>query len=222
MDQLGSRSEASPSSTNDKKIERRLIEKKRRKHMRMLYSKLNALLPIDHNSTSPKEVLPLPDQVDKAINYIKNLKKKVKMAKEKRESLLGMGRKRTRDAGSRRDRPKPPQLEVHEMGSYLQIVMTCGLDSQFIFSEIIRILNEENIDVKSVKSSLVENSMHHVIYAEISQSLLQLGATKVSERLKRFVNEPTSEIELQSDHQLLDFEIDTDELAELLDFLEEK
>ncbi|QHO56513.1 uncharacterized protein DS421_3g74330 [Arachis hypogaea] len=144
------------------------------------------------------------------------------MAKEKRESLLGMGRNRTRGAGGLRDLSKPPQLMVHEMGSYLQIVMTCGLDSQFIFSEIIRILNEENIDVKSVKSSLVENSMHHVVHAEISQFLLQLGATKVSERLKRFVNEPTSEIELQSDHQLLDFEIDTDELAELLDFLEEK
>ncbi|XLR56955.1 hypothetical protein S83_007627 [Arachis hypogaea] len=54
MDQLGSRSEASPSSTNDKKIERRLIEKKRRNHMRMLYSKLNSLLSMDHNSISLK------------------------------------------------------------------------------------------------------------------------------------------------------------------------
>ncbi|KAL4338149.1 hypothetical protein HN51_048263 [Arachis hypogaea] len=218
MNQLGSRSQASPSSTNKKKIERRVIEKNRRNHMKMLYSKLNSLLP------RPKEPLPLPDQVDKAINYIKSLEEKVKMAKEKRERSLGMEirRKRTRGDCSGVDRQKPPQLEVHEIGSCVEIEMTCGLDTQFIFYEIIRILNEENIDVKSVNSSLIENSMYHILRAEISPSLLQFGVTKVSERLKRFVNEPTSEIELQSDYQLLDFEIDTDELAELLDFLEEK
>ncbi|XP_015950354.1 transcription factor bHLH162-like [Arachis duranensis] len=218
MNQLGSRSQASPSSTNKKKIERRVIEKNRRNHMKMLYSKLNSLLP------RPKEPLPLPDQVNKAINYIKSLEEKVKMAKEKRERSLGIGirRKRTRGDCSGVDRQKPPQLEVHEIGSCVEIEMTCGLDTQFIFYEIIRILNEEKIDVKSVNSSLIENFMYHVVRAEILPSLLQFGVTKVSERLKRFVNEPTSEIELQSDYQLLDFEINTDELAELLGFLEEK
>ncbi|XP_057748462.1 transcription factor bHLH162-like isoform X2 [Arachis stenosperma] len=220
MDELGSRSEASPSSTNKEKIERRFIERNRRKHMKMLYSTLNSLLPNYPNPTRPKEALSLLDQVDKALNYIKSLEEKVKMSKRKKNSLLlKMGRKRTRGACSDGNRPKPPQLEVHEMGSCLQIVMTCGLDSQFIFYEIIRILNEENIDVKSANSSLIGNSMHHVVYAEIPQSLFQLGATKVSESLKRFVKEPISKNELQSDHELLDFEIDTAELAELLDFL---
>ncbi|KAL1363055.1 hypothetical protein AAHE18_03G123700 [Arachis hypogaea] len=220
MDELESRSEASPSSTNKEKIERRFIERNRRKHMKMLYSTLNSLLPNDPNPTRPKEALLLLDQVDKALNYIKSLEEKVKMSKEKKNSLLlRMGRKRTRGACDDGNRPKPPQLEVHEMGSCLQIVMTCGLDSQFIFYKIIHILNEENIDVKSANSSLIGNSMHHVVHAEIPQSLLQLGATKVRESLKRFVQEPISKNELQSDHELLDFEIDTAELAELLDFL---
>ncbi|MED6173725.1 hypothetical protein PIB30_062336 [Stylosanthes scabra] len=153
-----------PSSSTTNKVERRLIEKNRRNHMKMLYSKLNSLLP----NYNPKEALPLPDQVDEAINYIKNLEEKVKMAKEKKEGLLG--RKRTRGVGgdgSGCSSTKPPQLEVHEMGSCLEIVMTCGLENQFIFYEIIRILNQENIDVKTSNSTLQGDSMLHVIHAEV-------------------------------------------------------
>jgi hypothetical protein len=49
---------------------------------------------------------------------------------------------------------------------------------------------------------------------QIPQSLLQFGATKVSERLKRFVNGSGSEIETEP--QLWDFEIGTQN-SELLD-----
>nr|XP_025670091.1 transcription factor bHLH162-like [Arachis hypogaea] len=198
-----------PSSSTTNKIERRLIEKNRRNHMKMLYSKLNSLLP----NYNPKEALPLPDQVDEAINYIKNLEEKVKTAKEKKDGLLErMGRKRTRGGGrdgSGCSNTKPPQLEVHETGSCLEIVMTCGLENQFIFYEIIRILNEENIDVKSANSSLLGDSMIHVLHAEIPPLLIQFGATKVSERLKRFVNGSASDIELLQP-EFWDFEIDTD------------
>ena len=43
---------------------------------------------------------------------------------------------------------------------------------------------------------------------QIPQSLIQFGATKVSDRLKRFVNGSASDIEIQP--ALWDFEIDTD------------
>ncbi|XP_061351837.1 transcription factor bHLH162-like [Gastrolobium bilobum] len=181
MDQLGNKP---PSSST--KVERRVIEKNRRNHMKMLYSKLNSLLP----NYNPKEALPLTDQVDEAIKYIKILEGKVKMAQEKKESFGG--KKRSHDCCSSSfattSCPKSPQLEVHEMGSSLELVLTCGLETQFIFYEIIRILHEENIEVKSANSSLAGYSMLHVVHAEIPQSYLQIGATKVSERLKRFVN----------------------------------
>jgi len=42
MDQVGS---DQPSSSNTTKVERRLVEKNRRNQMKILYSKLNSLLP---------------------------------------------------------------------------------------------------------------------------------------------------------------------------------
>ncbi|CAJ2642285.1 transcription factor bHLH162-like [Trifolium pratense] len=202
MDQVRGSNKPSSSTT---KVERRLVEKNRRNQMKILHSKLNSLLP----NYNPKELaLPLPDQVDEAINYIKSLEANVNMAKEKKERLLEGKKKRSRKYFS--DLPKLSRFEIHEIGSSLQIILTCGLDNQFIFYEIIRVLHEENIDVRSINSSTVgDNSLIHVVHAEIPQSCVQFGATKVSERLKRFVNGSCSDVKMQPD-ELWDFEIGTD------------
>jgi len=110
--------------------------------------------------------LALPDQVDEAINYIKSLEANVKMANEKKEKLLAGKNKRSREYCL--GLPKSPCFEIHEIGSSLQIILTCGLDNQFIFYEIIRVLHEENVDVRSVNSSKVgDNSLLHVVHAEV-------------------------------------------------------
>lgn len=201
MDQIGS---DQPSSSNTTKVERRLVEKNRRNQMKILYSKLNSLLP----NYNPKELpLALPDQVDEAINYIKSLEANVQMANEKKERLLAGKNKRSREYCL--GQPKSPCFEIQEIGSSLQIILTCGLDSQFIFYEIIRVLHEENVDIRSVNSSKVgDNSLLHVVHAEIPPSCVQFGATKVSERLKRFVYGSSSDVEIQP--ELWDFEIGTD------------
>ncbi|KAK7263671.1 hypothetical protein RJT34_31265 [Clitoria ternatea] len=195
--------------TSSVKVERRLVEKNRRNQMKILYSKLNSLLP----NYNPKEPIPLPEQVDEAINYIKSMEAKVKVAQEKKESLQQGIRKRSRDCFTKsaaNSAAKSPQLEIHEIGSSLEVVLTCGLDDQFIFYEIIRMLNEENIDVRSANYSLAGDSVLHVLHAEIPQAFLQFGASKVSERLKRFVNGSCSDVELQP--ELWDFEINTYDL----------
>lgn len=108
----------------------------------------------------------LPDQIDEAINYINSLKANVKMAEEKKERLLMDKKKRSRECCF--GIPKSPCFEIHEFGSSLQVVLTCGLDNQFIFYEIIRVLHEENVDVKSVNSSRIgDDSFLHVVHAEV-------------------------------------------------------
>jgi len=47
-------------------------------------------------------------------------------------------------------------------------------------------------------------------FMQIPQSLLQFGATKVSERLKRFVNGSYSDVETQ--HEWWDFDICTNDM----------
>ncbi|XP_045800723.1 transcription factor bHLH162-like [Trifolium pratense] len=193
-----------PSSTI--KVERKIVEKNRRNQMKILFSKLNSLLPYN-----PKEVVPLIDQVDETINYIKSLETNVKLAKEKKESLLRNKRSRSGCSSSScgaKGSIKSPKIEIHEMGFSLQIIVTCGVDDQFIFYEIIRILNEENVEVISANSSLTGDSFFHIVHAEIPQSLFQFGGTKVSDRLKSFVNGFVSEVQI--DPHLLDFEIGTE------------
>ncbi|KAK2424595.1 transcription factor bHLH162 [Trifolium repens] len=201
-----------PSSSSSTKVERKIVEKNRRNQMKNLFSKLNSLLP----NYSNKEALPLPEQVEEAINYIKSLETNVKLVKEKKEGL--MENKRSHSGCSSSSEAKrniiSPKIEIHEMGSSLQVIITCGVNDQFILCEIIRILHEENLEVITANSSVAKDSIFHILHAEIPQSLLQFGATKVSERLKMFVNGSGSEIETEP--QLWDFEIGTQN-SELLD-----
>ncbi|CAK8536412.1 unnamed protein product [Lathyrus sativus] len=181
------------------KVERKVVEKNRRNKMKSLFSSLNSLCP----NYNPKETLPLPDQVDKAINYIKSLETNLKSAKEKKESLMRNKRSRSGCLNS-----SDAKIEIHENGSSLQVIVTCGVDEQFIFCEIMRILHEDHVEVISANSSLAGDSVIHVVHAENPQSLFQFGATKVGERLKRFVN--GSEGEVQIEPQLWDFEVGTE------------
>jgi hypothetical protein len=116
-----------------------------------------------------QEVLPIIDQVDEAIYYIKSLETNVKLAKEKKESLMRNKRSRgdcSSSSGAKRSTTSP-KIEIHEMGTSLQIIVTCGVDHQFIFYEIIRILNEENVEVISANSSLTGDSIFHIVHAEV-------------------------------------------------------
>ncbi|KEH39144.1 transcription factor bHLH162 [Medicago truncatula] len=198
-----------PSSST--KVERKIVEKNRRNQMKILFSNLNSILP----SYNPKELaLPLPDQVDEAINYIKSLETNLKGAKEKKESLMG-NKKRSRGGyGAKGSIIKLPKIEIHEMGSTLQVIVTCGVDEHFIFCEIMRILHEENVEVISSNSSLTGDSLLHTVHAQIPQTLLQFGAMKISQRLKAFVNGSMSDVE--TGPLLWDLEIGS-ESWELLD-----
>ncbi|MED6154982.1 hypothetical protein PIB30_001124 [Stylosanthes scabra] len=181
-------------ASSSTKVERKIIERNRREQMKNLCFKLSSLLP----NFNPKETLPRVERIEEAVIYIKTLESRVKIAKEKKESLLNKGmKKRCHGLGSSSAFDdeiqgitlKPPTIEIHELGSMLEIVlMTSAFDNQFIFKEIICILLEENIEVLSANSSLNGDSMIHVVHAE-NHYLFQLGATKVlSERLKMFVD----------------------------------
>ncbi|XP_058776889.1 transcription factor bHLH162-like [Vicia villosa] len=191
-----------PSSST--KVERKIIEKNRRNKMKNLHSKLNSLLP----NYNPKETLPLIDQVDDAINYIKSLETNLKLAKEKKERLMRSKRSRSGclSSSGAKGSVKSPKIEIDENGSSLQVIVTCGVDEQFIFYEILRILQEDHVEVISANSSSIGDSVIHVVHAEILQSLLQFGATNIGERLKKLVNGSTRVVQL-TEPQLWDFEI---------------
>ncbi|KAL2331690.1 hypothetical protein Fmac_019271 [Flemingia macrophylla] len=202
-----------PPQPSSNKVERKIVEKNRRNQMKNLFSQLYSLLP-------NQEVMSVGDQIDEAIKYIKILEARVKMMQEKKERLMEMQRNRSgcSSASEAQRSFKAPRIETHERGSSLKVILTCGVDNQFIFSEIIRILHEENVEVISANSSMVGDLILHVVHGEVRQSFFQFGTTKVREKLKWFVNGSTSDMEMDS--ELGDFEIETAEMWEILTTLD--
>ncbi|KAL4389806.1 hypothetical protein HN51_010745 [Arachis hypogaea] len=141
-----------PLSSSSKKDDRRLIESHRRILMKNLYSKLNSLQP---NSNTKKA---LPDQLDEAINYIKSLEEKVKMAEDKKQSLLVGKKKRSRPA----ECSSSSFTDSMAASTSLELVMATCLDTQFMFNEIIRVLHEDH-HIDFVHSDLIAKLMDKLL-----------------------------------------------------------
>ncbi|XP_050287014.1 transcription factor bHLH162 isoform X2 [Quercus robur] len=175
--------ENNPSSS---RTDRKTIERNRRNQMKDLYSQLYSLVP---HQTS-REVTSLPDQLDEAANYIKRLQTKLERMKEKKNNLMGIHEKSnaSTDCGMTMGF-KPPQIEIHEVGSALEVVLITGLDFQFMFNETIRVLHEEGAEIVNASFTVVEDTVFHTIHSKVGDSALGYGAAGIYERLNKFVSD---------------------------------
>ncbi|GFZ05657.1 hypothetical protein Acr_17g0012290 [Actinidia rufa] len=193
-------------SSSTPKIERRLVEKNRRNHMKTLYSKLYFLLP-NHAS---KEASPLPDQIDEVVNYIISLQTKLKKSKEKKETLSGTRKRSHACINESIPSLSSPKIEIHEMGHALNVTLVTEHDDKFIFHEIIRLIHEEGAEVLSANFSVVGNSIFHTVHAKAGEFMPDFILTRVSNRLKEFVNGSISDEEGSLPEELWGFEIQPD------------
>ncbi|GMJ03347.1 hypothetical protein HRI_004003900 [Hibiscus trionum] len=166
------------------KVERKIIEKNRRNHMKNLYSKLNSLLPL-HDS---KEPLSLPDQIDEAVSYIKSLKTRLNEYKERKESLMGRKRSYTCTNDTEAETSislKSPVLKINEHGSAMEVVLTTGTDSHFMFHDMICILNQHGAELLNASFFVIGDTVFHVVHAEIGAFV---GAQMVKNKLNKLVH----------------------------------
>ncbi|XP_048491256.1 transcription factor bHLH162 isoform X2 [Beta vulgaris subsp. vulgaris] len=150
------------SSKSVSKTDRKTIEKNRRNHMKGLYSQLNSL--VHHDVSSSRDSLPLPDQIDEATKYIKKLEENVMNLKEKKDSLVGVDGKYSNIRGYSLN--SPVQIEVHEKGSAVEVILVTGLECQFVFTEAMRIVHEEHAEVVNASYSVVGTTVFHSIHAK--------------------------------------------------------
>ncbi|KAK6241700.1 hypothetical protein SCA6_007089 [Theobroma cacao] len=198
--------ERSPCSSA--KIERKIIEKNRRNHMKNLYSRLNSLLPRHTSKWILQEPLSLPDQIDEAVNYIQSLQTRLKESREKKESLTGRKRSHRCTSATAAEAAavsKSPEISINETDSAMEVVLMTGQDCQFMFYEMIRILHEEGAQVLNANFSVLGNTIVHIVHAEIGAHIFTFGAEKIKEKLNKFVHNSSSERQLQQ--ELWDFEI---------------
>ncbi|KAF3451466.1 hypothetical protein FNV43_RR07561 [Rhamnella rubrinervis] len=188
--------EHNPSSSS--RTDRKTIERNRRNQMKVLYSKLNSLVP----QQSSREVTSLTDQLDEAAKYIKKLQTSLEKMKEKKHSLMGTERGNMMSStstsafssGVSSMGVKSPQIEIRQMGLALEIVLITGLDFQFMFNETIRVLHEEGVDIVNASFSVVEDTVFHTIHSQIGESAMMdpEAAARISERLNKFIDEASA------------------------------
>ncbi|GMI77627.1 hypothetical protein like AT4G20970 [Hibiscus trionum] len=141
------------------RTERKLIERNRRNQMKILYAKLNSLIPHYNSRVSTSS---LPDQLEEAANYIKRLQTNLERMKQRRDSF-------NIEASSSGNGPKSPRIEIHRMRSCLVIGLTTDCNSRFVFTEAIRILHEEGADVVNAGLSVVDDTAFHTIHLTVDQ-----------------------------------------------------
>ncbi|KAG1342759.1 putative Transcription factor bHLH162 [Cocos nucifera] len=147
------------------KMERKMVEKNRRMHMKRLCFKLSSLIPREH-ITSSKDALTQQDYLDLAASYIKTLQGRIEKLKQRREL-------RTSTNGINKDISNEmpigmrlPVIEVRHQESNLEVVLISGLNRSFTFHEVISILEEEGAEVVNANFSVVGDKIFHTIHSQ--------------------------------------------------------
>lgn len=121
----------------------------------------------------------LVEQLDEAANYIKRLQQHLDEMKQKKERLMmrvepkaddvnGSIITSTSSSSSATVGLRSPQVEIHDLGSALEIVLVTGLDCQSVFSETIRVLHEEGAEISNASFSVVDDfTVFHTIHSKV-------------------------------------------------------
>ena len=115
-----------------------------------------------------QEAKSLLDQIDEAIRYIKRQETAAKEAQDKKENLMGKKRPSSSTNNNESAAIISPQIEIRVRDSSLELILTSGLHDQFVFSEILRMLHEEKVEVLNANFSVVGNSVYHLVHAKVS------------------------------------------------------
>lgn len=119
----------------------------------------------------------LPDQLDQAAKYIKKLQINLEKMRERKESLMGREERPPNSSSGSNGatmRLRYPQIKVHEIGSALEVVLITGLETQFMFNEIIRILHEEGAEIVNASFSVLDDVVFHTIHSKVEDDVLLL------------------------------------------------
>ncbi|XVF54140.1 hypothetical protein PTKIN_Ptkin05aG0156800 [Pterospermum kingtungense] len=153
------------------KPDRKTIEKNRRIHMKNLCFELASLMA--HHNFKPsksKEILSQQDQLDLAAAYIKQLKERVEKLKEMKEQVM-----KSMEASSSSGAINTiasvgltlPVVELKDLGSSIEVILITGLNKNFMFYEIISILEQEGGEVLSASFSTVGGKIFHTLHAQV-------------------------------------------------------
>ncbi|KAK1276385.1 hypothetical protein QJS04_geneDACA012856 [Acorus gramineus] len=138
--------------------------------MKALYTELDSLL---HHS-KVEEVPFLMDRIEKTTEYIKHFEEKLKMLKERKESIKRRERVSRFSSGagtSSTSVVNPPHIEIHDLGSAMEVVLINSADEKFALYDIIVVLEEEGAEVLNASFSVLGDKVFYTVHSLVSFNL---------------------------------------------------
>ncbi|KAK1279341.1 hypothetical protein QJS04_geneDACA002864 [Acorus gramineus] len=155
------------------KMERKTVEKNRRIHMKSLYFKLSSLLP--KNLRKVLGALTQYDNLDQSAKYIIRLQKRIEVLKEKKEAAMN-NRKAVAVAagyGGVMEEKKMmeslsfPVVEIRNLDCTLEVVLISGLQSDFMFYQVLCVLEDEGVEVVNANFSFVGDKAFYIFHSQV-------------------------------------------------------
>ncbi|KAL1222807.1 Transcription factor [Cardamine amara subsp. amara] len=147
-------------SSSSSKEQRNLREKERRMRMKHLYHTLSS-----HVSPT-RRALPVPQLIDQATSYMKQLKEKVEHLKEKKTTLMLGGAIENSSEGL----SLLPKLSIHSRDSTIHMNLIMDLNmKRVMLHELVSVFEERGAQVMSAH---LYNFNDRIIYTIIAQAIL--------------------------------------------------
>ncbi|KAL2936098.1 hypothetical protein RDABS01_019216 [Bienertia sinuspersici] len=171
---------SSESISSSKQEEKKIDERdNRRIQINELCSDLTStIFPHDKGMVSQA------DKIERATNYIVELKERVDELSKKKEQLQIMVDQEGASNDSSMTTPRLPIIKVKEMGTSLEIQLVMGEgQNNIMLHQIITILEEEGAEVVNASYTTSGNHVTHTLHAKARSSRIGIEASRVCERL---------------------------------------
>ncbi|KAG8386872.1 hypothetical protein BUALT_Bualt03G0194100 [Buddleja alternifolia] len=148
-----------------------------------------------------QEGLTVPDQIDEAVEYIKNLKMRVEECRQKKESLLPRKRSHSHCTTNYK---MSPLVEIHDMGPNMDVILANGLQDYSTFYPMISWLHLHGFEIVTANFCRDGNST-----IQVGKSKLGFGGATMSGMQKDLVCGTSHSEVVESHLNLWDYEIET-------------
>ncbi|KAF8390397.1 hypothetical protein HHK36_024923 [Tetracentron sinense] len=130
--------------------------------------------------------LPIEDRIDQAAIYIKQLKERIEELKARKEVAMSINNNSS-DTMTMDSRVLTPVLELRDLDSTIELILITGKNNNFMFSEVINVLEEEGASVVSASFDNIGDRVLHTIHSQVTSSRVGVEISRLSERLKKLV-----------------------------------
>ncbi|KAL6182414.1 hypothetical protein ACLB2K_043836 [Fragaria x ananassa] len=185
-------------SETSSKLDRKTVERNRRIQMKGLCFKLASMVPPQYfKSSKSKDMMTQQSQLDLAASYIKQLTERIENLKERKEKELksqsGTSNKSSITNVDRANNKavvvvsRLPIIKMSESGPSIEVMLISGPNKNFMFYEVISVLQEEGAEVVSANFSTVGDKIFHTLHAQVKISRVGVETTRVWQRLQDLI-----------------------------------